>query len=66
MVEYRLKISGLDCVDCAKGLEASIGHMEGVESAQLSFFIATLKVRGDVDEQSLRGMIAQTRLRRGG
>ena len=59
MVEYRFKISGLDCVDCAKGLEASIAHMAGVESAQLSFFDAALTVRGDVDEQSLRGMIAK-------
>lgn len=57
MVEYRLKISGLDCVDCARGLEASIAHMAGVESAQLSFFDATLNVRGDVDEKALRGMI---------
>jgi len=37
MVEYRLRITGLDCVDCAKGLEASIAQMQGVDSAQLSF-----------------------------
>jgi len=59
MVEYRLKISGLDCVDCARGLEASIANMEGVESAQLSFFDAALTVRGDVGEKALRRMIAK-------
>ena len=59
MVEYRLKITGLDCMDCAKGLEASIAHMEGVEAAQLSFFDAILTVRGKVTEDQLRRMIAQ-------
>lgn len=59
MVEYRLKITGLDCVDCAKGLEASIGHLEGVDTAQLSFFDATLTVRGNIAEEPLRGMIAK-------
>ena len=59
MVEYRFKITGLDCVDCAKGLEASIGHLEGVNSAQLSFFDATLTVHGNIEEEPLRAMIVK-------
>ena len=57
MVEKKFKITGLDCADCAKGLEASIAHLDGVESAQLAFFNGTLTVRGDVDEGALRRMI---------
>ena len=59
MAEYQLKITGLDCVDCAKGLEASIAHLEGVDSARLSFFDATLTVHGKVSEDRLRDMIAK-------
>jgi Cd2+/Zn2+-exporting ATPase len=59
MAEYQLKITGLDCVDCAKGLEASIAYLEGVDSARLSFFDATLTVQGKVREDRLRDMIAK-------
>ena len=59
MAETQLKITGLDCVDCAKGLESSISSMSTVEGAELSFFDATLTVRGDVAEEDLRKMIAK-------
>lgn len=59
MAQYQLKITGLDCVDCAKGLEASIARMAGVETAQLAFFDGVLTVRGDVEEGALRQMIAK-------
>ncbi len=59
MTEKVLKITGLDCVDCAKGLEGSIASLPGVEDATLSFFDGTLTVHGDVDERDLRKMIAR-------
>ncbi len=59
MSEKVLKITGLDCVDCAKGLEGSIASLPGVEDAKLSFFNGTLTVHGDVDERDLRKMISR-------
>jgi Cd2+/Zn2+-exporting ATPase len=58
MVEKQFKITGLDCVDCAKGLEGSVTHLESVEGANLNFFDGILTVRGDVDEGQLRKLIA--------
>ena len=59
MVEKQLKITGLDCLECSKGLEASITAMPEVEEARLQFFDGTLSVRGNVDEGELRKRIAQ-------
>jgi Zn2+/Cd2+-exporting ATPase len=59
MVEKELKITGLDCLECSKGLEASIAAMPDVEEARLQFFDGILRLRGDVDESELRKRIAQ-------
>lgn len=59
MVEKQLKITGLDCLECSKGLEASIAAMPEVKEARLQFFDGTLTVRGDVNESELRKRIAQ-------
>ncbi len=59
MVEKILRITGLDCVDCAKGLESSVASMPSVENASLQFFDGTLTVHGDVDERQLRKMIVK-------
>ena len=58
MVEHKLKITGLDCMECAKGLEASVAKMDVVEAAELQFFNSTLTVIGPVDEKDLRKLIA--------
>ena len=57
MAEHQLKITGLDCMECAKGLEASVARMDVVESAELQFFNSTLTVKGEVDEKALRKLI---------
>jgi cation transport ATPase len=57
MKESKLKITGLDCMDCAKDLESTVAGMPEVEGATLHFFDGTLKVRGDVDERQLRKLI---------
>ncbi len=57
MQEHQLKITGLDCVDCARGLEASVAAVPGVETAKLQFFDGTLRVRGAVAEDELRKLI---------
>jgi len=55
--ELFLKITGLDCVNCARGLENSLKAVPGVEDADLSFFDGLLKVRGQVAEKELRKAI---------
>ncbi len=57
MTEKILKITGLDCVDCAKGLEGSVAAMPGITSAKLSFYDGMLAVQGEVEEEDLRKMI---------
>jgi len=59
MKEMTLKITGLDCVDCAKGLEGSIASLPDVEKAELSFFDGTLTVSGDASEDDIRKMITR-------
>ena len=54
MTETKLKITGLDCIDCARGLEASVAAAPGVEAVELHFFDGSLTVRGAVDEGQLR------------
>jgi len=59
MVETKLKISGLDCMECARGLERSIANMAQVESANLQFLDGTLTVSGAVNQKDLRKMITR-------
>ncbi len=57
MMEKQLKITGLDCMDCAKGLESSVASLKNVNEAKLNFFDGILTVRGDVDEGEVRKLI---------
>ena len=57
MVETKYKITGLDCMECARGLESSVANLPDVAEAKIQFFDGTLIVRGDVDEQALRKLI---------
>ena len=59
MMDLNLKITGLDCVDCAKGLEGSVASLPGVTKAELSFFDGTLTVKGTVSEDEVRRMVAR-------
>ena len=43
----KLRLSGMDCADCAISIEKSLNSMPGVESAQVSFAAATADVRYD-------------------
>ncbi len=59
MVETRLKITGLDCVDCANSLESAVAALPQVEEAKLHFFDGVLMVRGAVDQKNLRKVITK-------
>ncbi len=57
MAETTLKITGLDCMDCANELETSVAALPGVQDVNVRFFDSTLTVRGDVDLVKLRNLI---------
>jgi len=59
MVEKTLKITDLDCLACARGLESSVASLPSVEEAKIEYLNGTLTVRGDVDEGELRKMIVK-------
>lgn len=41
---FRFRVQGMDCADCARTLEAAVGALPGVASAQVNFGAATLVV----------------------
>jgi len=59
MGETKIKITGLDCVECARGLEASVANMDVVETANVNFFEGTLAVKGNVDPKELHKLITR-------
>jgi Cd2+/Zn2+-exporting ATPase len=59
MAETRLKITGLDCMDCARELEVAVSGLPSVEDAQIQFFDGTLTVQGEVDQGKLRNLIGK-------
>ena len=59
MTETTLKITGLDCMDCARDLEASAAALPGVQAVDVRFFEGTLTVHGDVDPGELRKLITK-------
>lgn len=44
----KLRLSGMDCADCAISIERSLSSMPGVESAQVNFATSTAEVRYDL------------------
>jgi len=46
----RFRVEGMDCAACAKTVEKTIGALDGVRGAQVSFGTATLVVEGDAPD----------------
>ncbi len=59
MVSKKYQITGLDCMECALGLESSINSLTTVEEAILNFLDGTLTVRGAIDDDELRKVVAK-------
>jgi Cd2+/Zn2+-exporting ATPase len=53
MTEQTYHITGMDCADCARGLEKGVGKLDGIELCQISFTTETLRVSGDVAPESI-------------
>lgn len=52
-------ITGMDCADCARGIERGVCRLDGVQSAAINFGAATLKVEGDVNHEAVVGRVRE-------
>jgi len=50
--EVKIRISGMDCADCAVKIGKTVAKAKGVEAAQVSFVDSTLKMKIDESEYS--------------
>ncbi len=57
MVEKTIKITGLDCLECARGLEGSVASLTMVDEAKLNFYDGTLTFRGEIEEREVLKLI---------
>lgn len=48
-----LRISGMDCADCALTLERGVGQLEGVKFVAVSFAAGTLRVQGSASLEAV-------------
>lgn len=46
-MKSKFEIKGLDCANCANGLERAIQKIDGVESANISFMIQKMELEYD-------------------
>ena len=53
----KLRLSGMDCADCARSIESSLQQMRGVESAGVNFGASTAEVRYDPASVSREEML---------
>ncbi len=53
MTENILEITGMDCAECARGIERGIARLDGVQSCSLSYETAKLRVRGNVTREQV-------------
>ena len=56
-----LPIAGLDCIDCARGLEGAVAQLDGVHSSELNFAASGLAVEFDARATNLRGILGRIR-----
>ncbi|MCY0900416.1 MAG: heavy-metal-associated domain-containing protein [Firmicutes bacterium] len=47
MANYRLKIGGMHCLDCAHKVEAALRGVPGVETARVKYLQRTAEVTAD-------------------
>ncbi len=56
MTTLHLRITGMDCADCAAALEKGVGNLDGVQSCSVNFSSARMKVELDpalVDKEKI-------------
>ncbi len=55
--KLQLRITGMDCADCALKLEKGIAQLEGVTECRVNFGTAKMEIAGDLDEIAIAGRI---------
>lgn len=53
------RITGMDCADCARGIERGVCRLEGVQSAAINFGAATLKVEGEISREAVTARVRE-------
>ncbi len=53
------RITGMDCADCARGIERGVCRLEGVQSAAINFGAATLKVEGEISREAVAARVRE-------
>jgi len=48
-MDYKYRITGIDCANCASKVEKSIGKLDGVKNAVYSFLTQKLSIAADSD-----------------
>ncbi len=59
MVEIKIYLIGLDCMDCAKDLESAVQVLPDVADAAINFFEGSLSVTGGVEMDRLKQTIVK-------
>ena len=53
-----LRITGMDCADCAATLEKAVGRMDGVQSCAVSFTTGKMNLDGSLDLDAIQAGLA--------
>lgn len=53
MSEHIFEVAGMDCAECARGIERGVARLDGVQSCSLSYETARLRVRGAVTREQV-------------
>lgn len=48
MNEYQLRVTGMDCAECAKTIERGVARLDGVRACELNFAVGVLHVSGEL------------------
>ena len=50
-MKSKFRIKGLDCANCASGLERALNKIEGIENAVISFMTERLEIEYDENNE---------------
>src|SRR5687767_10902594 len=57
MTTTELRITGMDCADCAMTLEKAIGRMKGVQQCRVNFTTGKMHIDGAPDAAAVKSQI---------
>ena len=54
----QLHVTGMDCADCARTLERSVGQLPGVQDVHVNFTAGTLEATGNINPQAVAARVS--------